>query len=132
MRIAVASDDNINVTGHVGKCREFLIFDVVDGEVLKKEIRKNSFTDHVLGLHEDGHNGHGNGHGNNEGHKRLASGLKDCQYLISHGMGWRLVEDLKSFGIEPLVTSELDAKTAVIKLEEGTLKTNDNLICGGK
>lgn len=131
MRIAVASDDNINVTGHVGKCRGFLIIDVENGEILKKEIRKNSFTDHVLGVTDQSHhdNGHGGGHGNNAGHKRLAEGLKDCKYLISHGMGWKLVEDIKSFGIEPLVTSEINAERAAILLEEGKLKMKDNLIC---
>ncbi|MCW8848736.1 MAG: NifB/NifX family molybdenum-iron cluster-binding protein [Melioribacteraceae bacterium] len=127
MRIAVASDDNINVTGHVGKCRAFLILDVENGEVLNKEIRKNSFTDHALGVKDQSH--HGNGHGNNDGHKRLAEGLKDCKYLISHGMGWKLVEDIKSFGIEPLVTSEINAERAAILLEEGKLKMRDNLIC---
>ncbi len=116
MRIAVASDDGINVTGHVGKCRGFLIIDVENGEILKKEIRKNSFTDHAIGKNEenvhDHENGHGGGHGNNDGHKRLAEGLKDCKYLISHGMGWKLVEDIKSLGIEPLVTSETNAELA--------------------
>ncbi len=131
MRIAVASDDNINVTGHVGKCKGFLIIDVENGEILKKEIRKNSFTDHVLGIEDNSHHGggHGSGHGNNDGHKRLAEGLKDCKYLISHGMGWKLVEDIKSFGIEPLVTSEINAEQAAILLEEGRLKMKDNLIC---
>lgn len=130
MRIAVASNDNINVTGHVGRCQGFLIIDVENGEILKKEIRKNSFTDHVLGGEDHSHNGgHGSGHGNNDGHKRLAEGLQDCKYLISHGMGWKLVEDIKSYGIEPLVTSELNAEEAAILLEEGRLKMKDNLIC---
>lgn len=133
MRIAVASDDGINVTGHVGKCRGFLIIDVENGEILKKEIRKNSFTDHTIGKNEenvhDHENGHGGGHGNNDGHKRLAEGLKDCKYLISYGMGWKLVEDIKSLGIEPLVTSETNAELASIMLEEGKLKMKDHLIC---
>ena len=131
MRIAVASDDGINVTGHVGKCQGFLIIDVENGEILKKEIRKNSFTDHAIGNKEENNhgNGHGGGHGNNDGHKRLAEGLKDCKYLISHGMGWKLVEDIKSFGIEPLVTSETNAELASILLEQGKLKMSDHLIC---
>lgn len=131
MRIAVASNDNINITGHVGKCRGFLIIDVENGEILRKEVRKNSFTDHVLEKPEESKHssGHGAGHGNNDGHKRLADGLKDCKYLISHGMGWKLVEDLKTLGIESIVTSELNAETAAIRLEEGKLKMIDDLIC---
>jgi predicted Fe-Mo cluster-binding NifX family protein len=131
MRIAVASDDNVNVCGHVGKCKGFLIFDVENGKIFKKEIRENSFTDHFNRKHNDrNHHTQGRGHGSNDGHKRLAEGIKDCDYLVSHGMGRRLVEDLESLDIKTLVTIELDAECAAINLELGKLKHNNNLICG--
>jgi len=129
MRIAIASDDNINITGHVGKCKSFLIYDIVDGKVWHREIRKNTFTDHGRVGHKEGMHAHGSGHGNTDGHKKLIFGLRDCEYLISHGMGRKLVEDLKSLDLEPFVTTEINAETAAIKLEQGKLKYNDELIC---
>ena len=132
MRIAVATDDNINVCGHVGKCRGFLILDVENGKVTNKEVRQNVFTNHFNGNNGSGdhHHGRGSGHGTNDGHKRLAEGLKDCEYLISHGMGRKLVEDFQSHGIKTLVTVELDAERAAINLANGKLRTDNDLICG--
>ena len=132
MRIAVASDDNVNVCGHVGKCRGFLVLDVENGKIIKKEYRENSFTNHFNLKHSEGdhHHTHQRGHGSNDGHKRLAEGIKDCEYLVSHGMGRRLVEDIESLGIKTMVTVELNAETAAINLELGKLKHDDDLICG--
>lgn len=133
MIIAVASDDFSTVAGHVGRCAGFLIFNVENGEVLNIEERENSFTNHSLGGHENSmtehKHQHGKGHRNGDGHKRLVEGLKDCEYLISHGMGKRLVDELKTFGITPLVTNELNAKLAALKLEQGNLEMVDSLIC---
>lgn len=132
MRIAVATDDNRNVCGHVGKCRGFLIFDVESGKIVNKEIRENSFTNHFnRNEHGEGHqHGLGRGFGGNDGHKRLADGLKDCEYLVSHGMGRKLVEDFNSVGIKTIVTVERNAETAATNLELGKLRKDDNLICG--
>lgn len=130
MKIAVATDDFINVSGHVGRCAGFLVYDIEKGEVVSIEERKNSFTNHSMGGNEHhSHLQHGSGHGSNDGHKRLAEGLKDCKYLISHGMGRRLVEEIKIFGITPLVTSEMNAELAAVKLEQGDLKMEEKFIC---
>ena len=132
MRIAVATDDNVNVCGHVGKCRGFLIFDVENGKIVNREIRENSFTNHFNRKQDvrDHHHAGGRGHGGNDGHRRLAEGLKDCEYLLSHGMGRKLVEDINSVGIKTILTAESKAETAAINLELGKLKSEDNLICG--
>ena len=132
MKIAVATDDNINVCGHVGKCRGFVVFDVENGKILNKEMRKNSFTNHFNRIHDsDRHqHSHERGHGSGNGHKRLAEGLKDCNYLVSRGMGRRLIEDIESNGIQTVVTTEMNAETAAISLESGRIKHDDNLICG--
>ena len=51
-------------------------------------------------------------------------------YLISQGMGRKLVEDIQDQGIKPIITVELNAEEAALKLEKGTIKTDNNLICG--
>ncbi len=124
MKIAIATNDFKNVTGHVGKCKGFLIFTVENGEIRNKENRENLFTHHRSSGHH--HDGKMNGR---YGHGKLASGLSDCSYLISHGGGWRLVEDLKQAGIKPIMTRETDAETAAVKLEKGELEVDEDLIC---
>jgi predicted Fe-Mo cluster-binding NifX family protein len=132
MRIAVASDDNENICGHVGKCKGFVVLNVENGKILTKEVRKNSFTNHFNRSHNSEHqnDSHQRGHGLKDGHKRLAQGLKDCDYLISHGMGRRLIEDIESQGIKTIVTTEQNVESAAISLELGNLQKSDHLICG--
>jgi predicted Fe-Mo cluster-binding NifX family protein len=75
-----------------------------------------------LGRHGQGGHGHGPGHGAGHGHHRVAEGLKDCAAVISHGMGRRAWEDLRSRGIEMIVTDETDVEKAVNSYMEGKLE----------
>ena len=129
MKVAIATDDYKNVTGHVGRCRGFLVVTVENGEVKETEERENTFTNHGRG----GGQGHGHGHHHGEehktGHERLAEGIKDCSHLICHGVGWRLVEDLTKIGIKPIITNETDVLEAAKKMESGTLNILDDAEC---
>jgi predicted Fe-Mo cluster-binding NifX family protein len=107
MKIAVASDNNKNVTGHLGRCRGFIIYQT-DGElIISKEYRDNLFTHHRL-------HGHSEEHSHNHSHSALAEGLSDCSVLLFKSGGWRVIEDLKSVNIYPFLTDEEDADTAVV------------------
>lgn len=128
MKIAVATDDYVSITGHVGKCAGFLIFDVENGQILKEEKRKNDFTNHGNKSTPSHAVTHNHEHGK-RGHERLAEGLGDCSHLICHGAGWRLVEDLKVQKIELVLTRETDAKMAAIQLERGNLVVDESLTC---
>ena len=126
MKIAIATDDYQSITGHVGRCNGFLVYDVQNGEIISEEKRDNNFTNHGRGqVHA---HRHGEGHGK-RGHKRLAEGLNDCSHLICHGAGWRLVEALKAENIELVLTPESDASIAALKFEKGELEINNDLVC---
>ena len=127
MKIAVATNNNTTITGHVGRCRAFIIYNIEDNKIINSEIRENTFTHHAVGYGHD--HGHHHGDGEGHGHESLVDALKDCTYLLFQGGGWRLVEDLKTNNIKPFLTSEKDAKTAVEKLLKGELKEENNLVC---
>ncbi|MGD8781415.1 MAG: NifB/NifX family molybdenum-iron cluster-binding protein [Ignavibacteria bacterium] len=121
MKIAVATDDFENISGHIGRCTAFLVFTVKNGKITEKETRMNDFTNH--------HGGHGHGNGRKHGHQRLAEGLKDCEYLVSHGCGWRLKENLESQNIILFFTDMSNAEEAAIKLEQGELENKNEMVC---
>lgn len=139
MKVAIASDDNKTITGHIGRVRGFIIIQVEGGEVKLKEYRPNVFTRHgrTENGEEHGHHGEGHGHGHHHneehghghGHENLAEGLKDCSHLICTGAGWRVVEDLKSLGVEVVFTNETDAEQAAVKFEKGELEMNVDGTC---
>jgi predicted Fe-Mo cluster-binding NifX family protein len=144
MKIAVATEDGKSISQHFGRSPFFAVYDVEDGKILNKEMRPNTFTGHFRqgrggpgpggqgrgpggqgqGRHGPGGHGHGagHGHGGGQGHRRVAEGLKDCAAVISHGMGRSAWEDLRSKGIEMIVTDETDVDKAVSKYMEGKLE----------
>lgn len=125
MKIAVASDNGIRLTGHVGRCNMFLVFDINEKEIINIEKRNNSFTMHKQGDHEHNHN-----HGNHNGrHAGILKGLTDCQYLICSSAGPGLITDLTANKIEVILTEETEAETAVNKFLSGELISDPDRKC---
>jgi predicted Fe-Mo cluster-binding NifX family protein len=132
-KIAIATDDQKRVTGHIGRCRGFMIYEIDGEKVINKELRENQFTNHRMGggqhHHEEGEGHRGQGM---HSHEHLINGLKDCSYLISSGGGWRVVEDLKQHNISTLFTNEELVEGAVNKFIKGELKNETDLLCDHK
>ena len=138
MKIAVATNDQRRVTGHIGRCKSFMVYEIEGQKIINKELRENLFTNHRMHGHDhNGHHGNGSGHshehhenGGRHSHSHLIEGLKDCKYLISKGGGWRVVEDLKRYNIKTLFADEELIEDAVNKFIKGELKNDEYLTCG--
>lgn len=104
MKIAVASQNRRNVTGHAGKCRRFWIYAIEDGAVKDKQLlelpREQSFFEYR----------------GPEPHP-----LQGACALITGGMGEGLMRRLAGMGIEGIVTPETDPDQAVAAYLAGTL-----------
>lgn len=125
-KIAIATNNGIKVTGHIGRCRSFMIYEIDGKNILKKELRENVFTHH---RRSDHHHEHHHGEGGGHSHAGLIEGLKDCNHLISHGGGWRVVEDLKRNNITTLFTDVEVIEDAVNQFIKGELKNDADLVC---
>lgn len=130
IKIAVASDNGISLTGHIGRCEMFLIFDIIGKEIVKKAEKINSFTMHKTGNHSNReHHVH---HHENEGigrHIGIINGLKDCKYLICSGAGPGLINDLNANGIEIILTEVMEAEKAVRMFINGELSSDPDRSC---
>jgi predicted Fe-Mo cluster-binding NifX family protein len=104
MKIAVASQNRREVTGHTGRCRKFWFYDVEQGQVQNKVLLE---LPREQSLHDS------------SPHASHPLGIADV--LISAGMGQGLVRRLTSWGVEAVVTQELDPDTAVVRYLAGTL-----------
>lgn len=123
-KIAIATNDGKKVTGHIGMCKSFAVFELNGKEIVNKELRENVFTNHRLHQHHE-HHGEGGGHN----HTQLIDGLKDCSYIISRGGGWRVVEDLKQNNITPIFSDVDLVDEAVDLFIKGELKDDAGLVC---
>lgn len=129
MKIAVASNNQIKVSGHLGRAKSFLIYEVENSKVINKETIINNFTHHVQHDHREGTpQGHIHGEGIHS-HAGLIEGLKDCSHIIFQSGGWRIIEDLKLNNIIPVLTDEEFADTAVEKFLNGTLLQKEEIGC---
>ncbi len=128
MKIAVATDNFLTVTGHIGRCNGFIIYQIEDGKIESREQKENVFTHHKIGEHHEHHHGE-HGHDHSHGHTGLVEGLKGCSHLICTAAGWRAVEDLENNNIKVIFTDEQDADTAALKLSDGTLTINEEGTC---
>lgn len=117
MKIAVATNNEESVAGHVGKCRGFLIYEIEEQKIKQIELRENTFTHHAQGMHQHEHRDGGHRHG------RLVEGIGDCNYLNFKSGGWRMIENLQENNIEPILTDEKFADDAVNKFINGELET---------
>jgi predicted Fe-Mo cluster-binding NifX family protein len=125
MKIAVASDNQTNVSGHLGRVNGFIFYEVDGLDIINRNYVINKFTNHVLGEKHEHHHGEGESHG----HSRLINALNGVDTLIFQSGGWRVIEDLKKNGIKPFLTDEIDADNAVKKFLKGELLEKMENVC---
>jgi predicted Fe-Mo cluster-binding NifX family protein len=107
MKIAVASDDKKTISHHFGRAVGFIIFEIKKGEIAEKEYRENI--------------GKSTGQCHTCNHSMMINNIKDCESVISHGMGMGIYQDLQSNKIKAIVTDESIAEEAVKKYLSGKL-----------
>lgn len=104
MRVAVTSQNFRTITGHAGKCRRFLVYDLQPGkdpiEIERLDLPKE------LSAHEY--------HGPD--HPVYQRGL---DVLLTGGAGRPFVERMARQGINVITTSETDIATALSALSAG-------------
>ena len=118
MRIAVATDDQVTLAAHTGRCAGFAIYDISDGAAQRVDYRSNTFTAHAQGACSDHSHGHG---ASNHSHDGVLGALHDCSALISAGMGPRLIADLLAAGVQPHVCQIAGVEDAVALFGRGEL-----------
>lgn len=133
MKIAVASDNGATITGHVGKCEMFIVFEINNKDITNIEKRANSFTMHKKEGHQH-HEHHGMEHQNHEQkgsgrHLGIIEGLKDCNYLFCCSGGPGLIDDLNANDIKTIFTDELNAEDAVKLFLDDKLKSDPDKQC---
>lgn len=121
MKIAVASFDGKFVSSHFGRTKGFVIFEVEQNEIKKREYLPNTFTGHARGIHNSGSNQYNN-------HSAIIEALRDVKVVISSGMGRRLYDDLKNAKITVFVTDETNVDEAVKLFLDGKLTNIEDLL----
>jgi len=123
VKIAIPTNDGINISAHFGRCREFLIFEAQNGQVKLIETRINA------GCQEHG-SGSSDGVAEHHSHSGFVDVLRDCETVLCGGIGAGAVAALKAGGI-PVVLVEAagSAEQIVAAFQSGALRPASGGMC---
>ena len=107
--IAVASHDFKTVFDHAGKCRNFLIYTIINDNVEKKE---KLYLTREETLHNIFHNND----------QKISSILLEADILLTRGIGNGAIQKLAKHNVTCYKIEETDPDIAIEKLLNGTLE----------
>ncbi len=123
MKIAVVSNDGNRISAHFGRARLYVVVTVEDGRVVGREVREKAYHTHA---HHHDHSaasgqGHGLGSGARARHQEMIEPIRDCDLLVSRGMGAGAYAGLQAAGIRPILTDLRTVDEAIQAYLEGRL-----------
>ncbi len=119
MRIAVATDDERNISRHFGRAPSYLVMTIEDGQIVKRERRDKlshahfANEPHAAESHGADPRGHGFDPAAQNRHAQMTVAIADCDVLLCRGMGTGAYESMQQAGIRPIVTDIADIDEAV-------------------
>ena len=115
-KIAFPTDDGESISKHLGQAQSFQVITVVDGQVQASERRdkpshshNDRLQEHAAGIHP--------GQG-------MVEVIRDCQVLISGGMGQPMFNRASAAGLEIFLTGEERIADALDAYLKGTLSSD--------
>ncbi|MCK4667857.1 hypothetical protein KAU33_13960 [Candidatus Dependentiae bacterium] len=133
MKIALVSEDKVNVSEHLGGAPYFIVVEVQDKVVTGKEDREKPGHDNFAVEEEHPQTGekghHGIGQQATERHKKIYEVIKDCDALIARRMGLGAYEDMTNFGLNVIATDVKTIDEAVSLYLDGKLVHIKDRIC---
>jgi predicted Fe-Mo cluster-binding NifX family protein len=129
MKIAIPTMDESTISAHFGHSRAFLILDIVDQQILHREVRSNGQATPQPAKSTQAESGTGHHH---HDHGAFAQTLGDCQVILSRGMGPGARTALEQAGLTVvMVANDLPAEEAALAYARGTLHHDAGVSCGG-
>ena len=123
MKIAIPTNDGVNISAHFGRCHQFLIFEARDGQVKLIETRANA------GCHGHG-SASGDGTAEDHSHSGFVGALRDCETVLCSGIGAGAVDALKAGGIRVLLVEAAgSAEQMVAAFQAGALRPASGGMC---
>ena len=109
-KVAVATDDFINVSAHAGRSKAYIIYEIIDAIMTDRVSIFNTFIPEydVEDAKEE---------------------CIRCKALICKSAGKTLTEETIKWGIELILTKEDNALQAAIKYSNGELKSDTGIMC---
>lgn len=123
INIAAVTDDGTTISQHFGRAKFYEVLFVENGKVIKRERREK--LGHNNFAQEEHHHHSGEQHGQDQHshnkHVSMAEAIKDCQILLSRGMGNGAYQSMIQLNIRPVVTDIKNFDDAVQAVINGSI-----------
>jgi predicted Fe-Mo cluster-binding NifX family protein len=123
MKIAIVSDDGQTISKHFGRAENYVVVSLEgDGIVERKSLPKQGLC-HTAHRHQGRQDprGRGFGHRAEHSHDLMFENIRDCDVVLSRGMGRGAYQGLQSLGIRPILTDIADIEMAVQAVIDDTI-----------
>ena len=121
-KIVFVTDDHQTISAHFGRAVYYEVFTIEDGKVVAREARlKPSHNQFANEPHDESGHAHGFGPAAESRHARMLEPIHDCQVLVARGMGQGAYNNLKSSGIQPILSDISEIEQAVKDFMDGHL-----------
>ena len=107
MKVAIATDDKLTISLHLGRTLGFRVFEIKDNKIIKEEYRENI--------------GKNNGQCGSCDHSSMIENIKDGDLVVCYGMGQGIYNDLVRHNIKAVITEEETVDNAIICLMKDDL-----------
>lgn len=127
MKIALVSDDNQTISCHFGRAENYVVITIdpekiAERKTLPKPVHCHSGTRrHGKNDHEPDPRGRGFGNRAKSSHQHMFENIKDCNILVTRGIGRGAYLDLQQSGIKPIITEIADIESAIQAILNGTI-----------
>ena len=122
MKIAVVTDDHVTISAHFGRATFYEVFTITDGKITQREaLLKPAHNQFANEPNDEPGYTHGYGPAAESRHARMLGPIRDCQVLLTRGMGHGAHGNLKQAGIQPILTDIHEIEPAVKAFIDGQL-----------
>jgi predicted Fe-Mo cluster-binding NifX family protein len=126
MKIAVVTDDKQTISRHFGRAEHYIVVLSEEKQILeRKTLPKAAKHDskHLRGRpgEQEHMRGKGTGQRAHKQHEDMFKDIKDCDIVMSGGMGRGAYTGLERLGIQPIITDIPDIEDAVQAVLDGTI-----------
>jgi predicted Fe-Mo cluster-binding NifX family protein len=126
IKIAAVSDDGQTISQHFGRAKYYIVLSVENGQITAREQREKMGHDHFSGeVHVKDKEADPRGHGftpfEQDRHASMLDAVRDCQILLTRGMGSGAYFSMEKAGIRPILTSISNIDEAALEAAAGTI-----------
>lgn len=114
-RIAFTTDDGETISSHFGQAHYFRVITIEENQAISSELREKPWHQHGQG-HEMGPGVHPG--------QAMVDLIRDCQVLITGGMGEPALNRAQAAGLEVFLTPEMQIESALEKYRNGKLASD--------